>query len=144
MGVNRRLGTYTNFLNLLDMAAAAVPAGPPGDEGSVGLTVAVRAFDDQLAVDIAARLLGPAPARTLVTDSAAQGPDASPESPLVVAGGHDLVVFGAHMRGEPLNHQLTDRGARFLADVVTTDAYRMYALPTTPPKPGIVAVGAGR
>ena len=143
VGVNRRLGTYTNFLNLLDMAAATVPAGPPGDEGSVGLTVAVRAFDDQVAVDIAARLLGPAPART-VTDSAAQGPDASPQPPLVVAGGNDLVVFGAHMRGEPLNHQLTDRGARFLADVVTTDAYRMYALPTTPPKPGIVAVGAGR
>ena len=51
---------------------------------------------------------------------------------------------GVGRRGEPLNHQLTDRGARFLADVVTTDAYRMYALPTAPPKPGIVAVGAGR
>ncbi len=146
VGVDRRLGTYTNFLNLLDMAAVAVPGGEAGDEGCFGMTVAVRAFDDQVAVDIGARLRrsSPSPAPTPVTDLASGRPDASPEPALVVAGGLDLVVFGAHMRGEPLNHQLTERGARYLGEVVTTDAYRMYALPTTPPKPGIVAVGPGR
>jgi allophanate hydrolase len=54
-----------------------------------------------------------------------------------------LVVFGAHMRDQPLNHQLTSLGATFVDDVVTSDAYRMVALPTTPPKPGIVPVGPG-
>jgi allophanate hydrolase len=125
-GVNRRLGTYTNFLNLLDMAGVAVPAGRVEDGGAFGVTVAVRAFDDQVAVDIAA-LLADEPAPALAPDA-----------------GLDLVVFGAHLRGQPLNHQLTSLGARFAGEVVTTDAYRMYALPTTPPKPAVVAVGAGR
>lgn len=124
VGVNRFVGTYTNFLNLLDMAGVALPVGPVPGEGSFGVTVAVRAFDDQVAVDIAALLGG------------------EPAGPPLVAG-LDLVVFGAHMRGEPLSHQLTERGARFVDDVVTADAYRMYALPTSPPKPAIVPVGAG-
>ena len=109
VGVNRHVGTYTNFLNLLDMAGVAMPAGTVPGEGSFGVTVAVRAFDDQVAVDIAA----------LLTDEPA-GPS--------LWTALDLVVFGAHMRGEPLNHQLTERGARFVGDVVTADAYRMYAL----------------
>jgi allophanate hydrolase len=124
-GVNRRLGTYTNFLNLLDMAGVAVPAGTVEDGGAFGVTVAVRAFDDQVALDIAA-LLADQPVAVLVD------------------AGLDLVVFGAHLRGQPLNHQLTSLGARFEGEVVTTDAYRMYALPTTPPKPAVVSVGAGR
>jgi allophanate hydrolase len=125
VGVNRHLGTYTNFLNLLDMAGVAVPAGVVEGAGAFGVTVAVRAFDDQVATDIAALLAGEAP-------------------PVVVDGGCELVVFGAHLRGQPLNHQLTALGARFVDDVATTDAYRMYALPTAPPKPAVVAVGAGR
>ena len=82
-------------------------------------------FDDQVAVDIAA----------LLADE--------PTGPPLAEGGLDLVVFGAHLRGEPLNHQLTERGARFVDDVATSDAYRMYALPTHPPKPAIVSVGPG-
>jgi allophanate hydrolase len=108
------------------MAGVAVPAGTVEDGGAFGVTVAVRAFDDQVAVDIAA-LLADEPAPALAPDA-----------------GLDLVVFGAHLRGQPLNHQLTSLGARFAGEVVTTDAYRMYALPTTPPKPAVVAVGAGR
>ena len=83
VAINRRLGTYTNFVNLLDLAAVAIPAGE-ADGGPFGVTVLARAFDDQLAVDLAARLLGTA-------------------GGLVVAGGTEVLVVGAHLRGQPLN-----------------------------------------
>ncbi|MBK1789230.1 allophanate hydrolase [Prauserella cavernicola] len=119
VAVNSRLGTYTNFVNLLDLAAAAVPAGT-ADGSPFGVSVITRAFDDQIALDLAALLTGDEPATPYPT------------------GGTDLVVFGAHLRGQPLNHQLTDLGARFRSAVRTAPEYRMVALPTTPPKPGIV------
>jgi allophanate hydrolase len=49
-----------------------------------------------------------------------------------------LAVGGAHLRGEPLNHQLTDRGAQLVRTARTASRYRLYALPTDPPKPGLV------
>jgi allophanate hydrolase len=50
-----------------------------------------------------------------------------------------LAVVGAHLRGQPLNHQLVERGGRFVRAVRTAPCYRLYALPaTTPPKPGLV------
>jgi len=124
VGANSRLGTYTNFVNLLDMAAVAVPAGS-ADGGPFGVSVITRAFEDQIAVDLAAVLLGEAVAATLT------GP------------GADLVVFGAHRRGQPLHHQLADAGARFRGVVHTAPDYRMLDLRTTPPKPGIVAAAPG-
>ena len=53
-----------------------------------------------------------------------------------------LVVVGAHLRGQPLNHQLTDRAAQLLRSTQTASCYRLFALATTPPKPGLVRVGA--
>jgi allophanate hydrolase len=55
-----------------------------------------------------------------------------------------LAVFGAHLRGQPLNHELTSRHADYLGDVTTSDAYRLFALDTTPPKPGLVRYGPGK
>ncbi|MGY4643803.1 allophanate hydrolase [Cellulomonas sp. URHB0016] len=124
VGINRRLGTYTNFVNLLDLAAVAVPAGE-ADGGPFGVTVVSRAFDDQLAVDLAARLLA--------TDG----------DPLLVDGGVDVLVVGAHLRGQPLNGELEALGGRFVASVRTSDAYRLVALDTVPRKPGLVRVGPG-
>jgi allophanate hydrolase len=124
--VNRRLGTYTNFVNLLDLAAVAVPAGE-ADGGPFGVTVLARAHEDQLALDLAARLT--------VGEAAA---------PLLVPGTVELLVVGAHLRGQPLQGQLTDLGARFGREVTTSDAYRLVALVTTPRKPGLVRVGPGR
>nr|WP_204745529.1 allophanate hydrolase [Glycomyces paridis] len=115
VGVNAALGTYTNFVNLLDLAAVAVPAGTAGTK-HFGISVVTAAFADQIGADIAARFLGEHP-------------------PLIAPGGTDLVVFGAHMTGMPLNGQLTDLGARFIGDVRTAPAYRMHALDTAPPKP---------
>ena len=50
----------------------------------------------------------------------------------------ELVVVGAHLRGQPLNAQLTDRGAAFVRSTRTRATYRLYALATEPPKPGLV------
>ncbi|MCF2533528.1 allophanate hydrolase [Yinghuangia soli] len=124
VGVNSRMGTYTNFLNLLDMAAVAVPAGT-ADGTEFGVSVVTRAFDDQVGVDLAALLVGEAVADPLP------------------AVGLDLVVFGAHRTGQPLNRQLVDAGARLRGTVHTAPDYRMLDLRTTPPKPGIVAAGPG-
>ena len=139
VGLNRRLGTYTNFVNLLDMAAVAIPAGE-ADGGPFGVTVLSRAFDDQLALDLAARLLPstddpPAAGLPAGTGDAA--------APLLVETGVDVLVVGAHLRGQPLNGQLDELGARFLREVRTSDAYRLVALDTQPRKPGLVRAGPG-
>ncbi|MBO9553048.1 allophanate hydrolase [Cellulomonas sp.] len=159
VGINRRLGTYTNFVNLLDLAAVAVPAGE-ADGGPFGVTVVSRAFDDQLALDLAARLLAGStapgalvadPGDALVADpGAARVADtgaalvADPDAALVVDAGVDVLVVGAHLRGQPLHHELEDLGARFVASVRTSDAYRLVALDTVPRKPGLVRAGPGR
>ena len=126
VAINRRMGTFTNFANLLDMAAMAVPAGPTADGEPFGVMFVVPAFADQVAIDLAARFIG------------------SPAGPVVVTGGVPLAVFGAHLRGQVLNHQLVGRGARFEGEVQTSDAYRLVALDTVPAKPGLVRVGDGR
>jgi allophanate hydrolase len=123
IGVNAAMGTYTNFVNLLDMAAVAVPAGRAGTKG-FGVSVIVPAFHDQVALDLAARARGEA-------------------APVFAPAGAELVVFGAHLRGFPLNHQLTDAGARFAGEVATAPVYRMFELDTDPPKPLVVRGAAG-
>ncbi|MBF6453672.1 allophanate hydrolase [Nocardia cyriacigeorgica] len=126
VAINRRMGTFTNFCNLLDMAAVAVPGSPTADGSPFGVMVVVPAFADQVAIDIAARLVG--------TDS----------TPALFGHDAELAVFGAHLRGQPLHWQLEQIGARFLGEIRTTDAYRLTALDTTPPKPGLVRHGQGQ
>ncbi len=123
-GINRRMGTFTNFCNLLDMAAVAAPGHRTAEDHPFGVMFVVPAFDDQIAIDLAARLGGV-------------------PSPALVNTGIDLAVFGAHLRGQPLNTQLVDLGARYVETVTTSDAYRLFALDTTPPKPGLVRRGPG-
>ncbi|OBF12364.1 allophanate hydrolase [Mycobacterium sp. ACS4331] len=128
VGVNSRMGTYTNFCNLFDLCGVAVPAGMAG-EAQFGVTVLARAFEDAVALDIAALLTGDA---------------AHPRVwPLAAAPTTDLVVFGAHLLGGPLAHQLTDLGARWGGEVVTAARYRMTVLDTVPPKPAIGRVPDG-
>jgi allophanate hydrolase len=122
VGVNSRMGIYTNFCNLFDMCAVSVPAGMAGD-AQFGVTVLARAFDDAVAVDVAAMASRVDPPQEVW--------------PLATADVTELVVFGAHLRGGPLVHQLTDLGARWAGELVTSARYRMALLPSTPPKPGI-------
>jgi allophanate hydrolase len=116
------MGTYTNFCNLFDMCAVAVPAGMAGD-AQFGVTVSGRAFDDAVVLDLAALVANQTAPRVVW--------------PLAAAEHVELVVFGAHLRGGPLAHQLTDLGARFAGELTTVPRYRMTVLDTTPVKPAI-------
>lgn len=122
--INRRMGTFTDFCNVLDLAAVAVPGAPLDGGAPFGVMVVVPAFADQIAVDIAAQLGDTVP-------------------PLLITRGVELAVFGAHMRGQPLHGQLEQLGARYIAEVCTSDAYRLVALDTTPPKPGLIRSTSG-
>lgn len=122
VGVNSRMGTYTNFCNLFDLCAVAVPAGTAG-ESCFGVTVFARPFEDAVAVDIAAAVMG---------EDVCERP-----WPLAVAPVCELIVFGAHLRGQPLEYQLRALGARWAGPVRTAAAYRLAALDTTPPKPAV-------
>ena len=126
IGVNARLGWFTNGANILDLCAAAVPCGVRADGVPFGITFLGPAFADPVVAAAAARLLR------------------EPDPPLPGwAGGTTLVVVGAHRRGQPLNHQLVERGGRFVAAVRTAPVYRLHALATEPAKPGLVRVETG-
>ena len=142
VSTNARMGTYTNFCNLFDLCGVAVPArlggSGPGHEGTFGVTVLGRAFDDAPVAAIAGRLAG----------SGEQAPESgsADEVPWPIDAGApttELAVFGAHRRGGPLVHQLTGRGAAWRREVRTSGDYRMFRLDTEPPKPGVVRDGSG-
>lgn len=144
VGVNSRLGTYTNFCNLMDLCAVAVPSGTDSQGTQFGVSVVARAGADALALDVARmvtlRSAGVAlPGAVTVTASATPWPARAglPTTP--------LLVVGAHLRGQPLAWQLDDRGARWCGPVRTAPQYRLARLNTEPPKPGLarVAPGAG-
>jgi allophanate hydrolase len=144
--LNTVLGTYTNMVNLLDLAAIAVPAGfrPAGDPRAglpAGVTLLGPWGSD-------ARLAGFASAlhRATSTTLGATGASlpAAPEAAAPLGDAIPIAVVGAHLSGQPLNHQLTELGGRFLRATETAPAYKLYALPnTTPPKPGLARVDDG-
>lgn len=123
--INRRMGTFTNFINLLDLAAVAVPGQSLESGRPFGVMFVVPAFADQVAIDIAAKFSAVA-------------------APLLIHSGVDLAVFGAHLRGQPLHWELERHGARYVRDIRTNDSYRLSALNTTPPKPGLIRTDAGQ
>ncbi|MGW4101141.1 allophanate hydrolase [Mycobacterium sp. NPDC004974] len=129
VAVNSRMGRYTNFCNLFDMCAIAIPAGVVPDGAQFGITLLAPGFHDGVIADLAARFLD--------VPSAATWPE-SGGAPLT-----ELAVFGAHLRGQPLEHQLTGRGARWAGPITTAPHYRLYALDTVPPKPGLTRVDEG-
>ena len=125
---NSELGHYTNFVNLADLSALAIPAGSRADDLPFGVTLIGKTWADALLAEIGQTLLR--------TDTAASE-DLSPPPPN--AREIAVTVVGAHLTGMPLNHQLTSRGARLLKATSTAATYRLYALAnTTPPKPGLV------
>jgi allophanate hydrolase len=119
--LNSNLGFYTNFVNLMDLSAIAVPAGFRSDGLPFGVSLIGRAFEDEALLTLASRYLGePLMEKT------------SPPECVLVA------VAGAHLAGQPLNYQLTGRGARRVKTCHTSADYRFYALNTKPAKPGLV------
>ncbi|AJY11179.1 allophanate hydrolase [Burkholderia dolosa] len=142
IGINARFGYYTNFVNLLDLSAVAVPAGrcDTGPHAGLpfGITFVGRVHDDAMLLDLADAWV----------DARAHDDDGARARPLAVSTGVVRVaVVGAHLRGEPLNGQLTQRGARFVAATTTAPAYRLYALSAAVSggvaKPGLVRVNDG-
>jgi allophanate hydrolase len=132
--LNSLLGTYTNFVNLLDLSAVAVPAGFTPAGLPFGVTLVGPAFADRALAGWADRLHracgeGVGAAREPIATTTL----AVPGKTLI-----GLAVVGAHLAGMPLNHQLTARGARLLRRTRTAPDYALYALPgTVPPKPGL-------
>jgi len=137
IGPNSLNGTYTNFVNLLDMCGLAVPVTQRGDGKPGNVTLLAKAGRDGFLASVGATLERLAPHALGATGWAqpvGTEPKPSPtEDELAIA------VCGAHMSGMPLNHELVSRGARFLEATKTSDAYALYALAGGPPKrPGLV------
>ncbi|WP_108260502.1 allophanate hydrolase [Mangrovicoccus ximenensis] len=137
IAANSRLGTYTNFVNLLDMAALAVPVMPRADGHPGNVTLIAPTGKDALLASLGrvmqAELAGPPGAMGWEMPPLSAIPAEAMEGEIVLA------AVGAHMSGLPLNHELTSRGARFLEATQTSPDYRFYALAGGPPKrPGLV------
>ncbi len=139
---NSQFGTYTNFTNLADLSALAVPAGFRQDGLPFGITLIAPAWYD-LALVAFARQWQQQQALTL---GATGRPltAAAPIAPTLPGSYVRLAVVGAHLRGMPLNHQLTTRNAVFVEETVTAGDYRLYALAgQVPAKPGLARAEQG-
>ncbi|VEA63914.1 Glutamyl-tRNA(Gln) amidotransferase subunit A [Serratia plymuthica] len=137
---NSQFGTYTNFTNLADLSALALPA-PMRDDGlPAGITLIAPAWHDRA---LAAFGLRWQQAQNLPLG--ATGRALPPSAPLTPSAEHVRVaVVGAHLSGMPLNAQLTQRDAVWVEQTATAPCYRLYALANTqPPKPGLVKTGQG-
>ncbi len=127
IALNSNLGTYTNFVNLLDLSAISVPAGRRGDGLPSSLTLVGPAGADGHLAGIARAIEG------------TSGDKAAKAAP----GRIEIAVVGAHLSGLPLNHELTRLGGTFVRATETAPEYGLHALGTTPPKPGLVRVASG-
>ena len=142
VALNRKLGFYTNFVNLLDYAALSVPSAIRPDGLPFGITLIGQAGSDWQLAELGQRYHH----ATGLTQGATGEPLLAP---LPIAGikpgaSVKVAVVGAHLSGMPLNSQLTERGASLAATTETAPDYKFYALPgTLPPKPGLLRVAPG-
>ncbi|WP_310542988.1 allophanate hydrolase [Phenylobacterium sp.] len=131
--LNGALGLYTNFVNLLDMSAIAVPAGFRDNDTGFGVTLVGQAWADNVLLDLARRYEEISP---------------MPDAPALDTAGKPqtvkLAVVGAHLAGMPLHWQLTSRDAKLVSRTKTAAAYKLFAMTnTTPFKPALIHVGEG-
>jgi allophanate hydrolase len=142
--LNTNLGVYTNFVNLMDLAAIAVPAGFRPDGMPFGVTLIGPALTDGMLSSV-----GDALHRSLRGTGLGATPIPLSSTPPVRARAKPaktvmVAVVGAHLSGQPLNGQLVERGATLMETTRTATGYRLYALSgTSPPKPGLVFDGSG-
>lgn len=132
LALNSNLGRYTNFVNLLDMAAIAVPAGFRKNGTGFGITFVAPAWTDLALIDQAEKWC-------------ADMPWAVPE--LDLEGRMDMVelaVVGAHLKDMSLHWQLASRDAEFIEATTTAPTYRLFAMANTnPPKPALFHAADG-
>ncbi|HGM6909665.1 TPA: allophanate hydrolase [Serratia marcescens] len=137
---NSQFGTYTNFTNLADLSALALP-GPLREDGlPAGITLIAPAWHDRALAAFGLRWQ-----RQSALPLGATGRALPPQPAPAPSSGHvRLAVVGAHLSGMPLNVQLTQRDAVRVEQTVTAPCYRLYALADTePPKPGLARVAQG-
>jgi allophanate hydrolase len=140
VGLNTRLGTYTNFVNLLDLCALAVPNGFRPDGLPSGVTLVGPAWHDAVLAAIGSRFHRAAAATLGATGLAL--PDAPSSAPAAPFPTIPLAVVGAHLSGMPLNSELTRIGARLRVATRTAPVYRLYAL-ADGKRPGLVRQETG-
>jgi allophanate hydrolase len=139
--LNSRLGTYTNFVNLLDLCGLALPASIRPDEIPFGITLVAPTGQDAQLASIG-RVFHADTKLTMGSKGLAQPPLA--QLPARASGEEiAIAVVGAHLSGMALNGELKALGARLLEATATAPDYKLYALDTTPPKPGMLRVEAG-
>jgi allophanate hydrolase len=144
LNLNSSLGRYVNFVNLLDLAALAVPAGFRPDGLPFGVSLVGPWGSDGVLASLGARLHRATSDRLGATPHALPAPDVTEPPASPPASWPRVAVVGAHLSGQPLNHQLTDGKGVLVRACRTAAAYKLFALPnTTPPKPGMVRVAAG-
>ncbi|WP_082070273.1 allophanate hydrolase [Bradyrhizobium sp. LTSP885] len=138
--LNSRLGTYTNFVNLLDLCGLALPSAMRPDGAPFGITLLAPAGRDADLASIGRAFHAdtklPIGAKSLPQPPLAAIPVAMPDE-------IPIAVVGAHLSGMALNGELTALDAQLVEEAVTAPDYKLYALDTTPPKPGMLRVEAG-
>ena len=139
--LNSRLGTYTNFVNLLDLCALALPASIRADESPFGITLIAPAGRDAMLASIG---------RVFHADTKLKVGARGVSQPALAAlrasadGDLTIAVVGAHLSGMALNGELRALGGRLMEAARTAPDYRLYALASTPPKPGLLRVDPGK
>jgi allophanate hydrolase len=142
VALNRNLGMYTNFVNLLDYAALAVPSALRPDGLPFGITLVGPCASDWQLAELGQRYHLATGLGHGATGSPLGAPAAIPglQAPAVVR----VAVVGAHLSGMPLNTQLRERGAWLVREARTAPDYRLFALPgSVPPKPGLLRIAPG-
>ncbi|MDF3809611.1 MULTISPECIES: allophanate hydrolase [Rhodopseudomonas] len=140
--LNSRLGTYTNFVNLLDLCGLALPAAMRADGIPFGVTLLAPAGRDAQLASIG-RVFHADTGLTMGGRGLPQ-PSLAAVSPAPQADEIPIAVVGAHLSGMALNGELRALGARLLRPAATAPDYKLYALDgTTPPKPGMLRVAPG-
>jgi allophanate hydrolase len=137
---NATLGRYTNFVNLMDLAALAVPQTMRGDGIPCGVTLLAPAGHDRRLAALGQRLHAASglPLGATGIPQPAMRETAAPTRDI------PLAVFGAHMQGLPLCKELLALGGRFVREATTAPAYRLYRVPgVSPARPGLVRVDDG-
>ncbi|WP_315338210.1 allophanate hydrolase [Pseudomonas grimontii] len=138
---NSQFGYYTNFTNLADLSALALPAGLRADGLPSGITLLAPAWHDTALTHLGKRWQASLDLPLGATQRYLLAPSAPTQAPGCVR----VAVVGAHLTGMPLNVQLTRRNAVLVEQTLTADTYRLYALPgTVPPKPGLAKADSGR
>jgi len=133
---NSELGQYTNFMNLLDYSAVAIPTQIAENDLPFGVTLVGDVFNDRRILSIANRVHG--------LFDLKQGASQLPltKTSATATGDNqtiEVVVCGAHLEGQPLNWQLKERGGKLIEKTQSAPVYKLYALAGGPPfRPGMV------